>query len=262
MCRRRWTGCCCSGTPRTRACRPPRPRSRLAAARGAPRAGWAPAASQVRHPVDMWAWVLAVTTSCPLGNWGLGLRPLRGPLRHYKHVAAPTTSGSLLEHKSRCWVRSGRQTPQLKGLLCCVMCAQLAVHACGPPQLHDQDMTRLHSASVHSHRTVQRHASRVAVLHKRPVPLGGVDTRNSTGAQGGAWTRLTSGRSGCASWRAPWRGERARCLGAEPCPAFFAFFRSQKDAAFAAQTRLHPEDGHCFCVTEAPGPDEVGPLSF
>ncbi len=56
--------------------------------------------------------------------------------------------------------------------------------------------------------------------------------------------------------------ERARCLGAEPCPAFFAFFRSQKDAAFAAQTRLHPEDGHCFCVTEAPGPDEVGPLSF
>ncbi len=51
--------------------------------------------------------------------------------------------------------------------------------------------------------------------------------------------------------------ERARCLGAEPSPAYFAFFRTQKDAAFAAQTRLHPEDGHSFRVMEAPGPDEV-----
>ena len=51
--------------------------------------------------------------------------------------------------------------------------------------------------------------------------------------------------------------ERARCLGSEPSPAFFAFFRTQKDAAFAAQTRLHPEDGHSFRVMEAPGPDEV-----
>ena len=54
--------------------------------------------------------------------------------------------------------------------------------------------------------------------------------------------------------------ERGRCLGRESCPSFFAFFRSQKAAAFAAQTRLHPEDGHCFCVMEAPGPDEVTAL--
>ena len=56
--------------------------------------------------------------------------------------------------------------------------------------------------------------------------------------------------------------ERTKCLGSEPSPSFFAFFRTQKDAAFAAQTRLHPEDGHSFRVMEAPGPDEVLLLSL
>ena len=40
--------------------------------------------------------------------------------------------------------------------------------------------------------------------------------------------------------------------------SFFVFFTSQKDAAIAAQTNLHPEDGHSFRVKEAPGPEEVG----
>jgi hypothetical protein len=40
-------------------------------------------------------------------------------------------------------------------------------------------------------------------------------------------------------------------------PSFFAFFLTQKDAAFAAQARLHSEDGHSFRVMEAPGPEEV-----
>lgn len=40
-------------------------------------------------------------------------------------------------------------------------------------------------------------------------------------------------------------------------PSFLAFFLTQKDAALAAQTRIHSEDGHSFRVMEAPGPEEV-----
>lgn len=50
---------------------------------------------------------------------------------------------------------------------------------------------------------------------------------------------------------------RQRALEAPPCASFFVFFSSQKDAAIAAQTNLHPEDGNSFRVTEAPGPEEV-----
>jgi hypothetical protein len=39
--------------------------------------------------------------------------------------------------------------------------------------------------------------------------------------------------------------------------SYFVFFTSQKDAAIAAQTKLHPEDGHSFQISEAPGPEEV-----
>lgn len=39
--------------------------------------------------------------------------------------------------------------------------------------------------------------------------------------------------------------------------SYFVFFTSQRDAAIAAQTNLHPEDGHSFRVYEAPGPEEV-----
>ena len=39
--------------------------------------------------------------------------------------------------------------------------------------------------------------------------------------------------------------------------SYFAFFSTQKDAAFAAQTRIHPEDSHSFRVMEAPGPEEA-----
>ena len=56
---------------------------------------------------------------------------------------------------------------------------------------------------------------------------------------------------------------RQRALETPPCASFFVFFSSQKDAAIAAQTNLHPEDGNSFRVTEAPGPEEVlSPSSF
>ena len=50
---------------------------------------------------------------------------------------------------------------------------------------------------------------------------------------------------------------REEVLMGEPTNAYFVFFSSQKDAAIAAQTNLHPEDGHSFRVHEAPGPEEV-----
>ena len=50
---------------------------------------------------------------------------------------------------------------------------------------------------------------------------------------------------------------RRRALDSPPCASFFVFFRSQKDAAIAAQTNIHPEDGRSFRVVEAPGPEEV-----
>ncbi len=50
---------------------------------------------------------------------------------------------------------------------------------------------------------------------------------------------------------------RARARSSPPSPAFFAFFATQKAAAIAAQTNLHPEDGHSFHVVEAPGPEEA-----
>lgn len=43
-----------------------------------------------------------------------------------------------------------------------------------------------------------------------------------------------------------------------PTTSYFVFFNNQKDAAIAAQTNLHAEDGHSFRVMEAPGPEEVG----
>ena len=49
-----------------------------------------------------------------------------------------------------------------------------------------------------------------------------------------------------------------RCaLEGPPCASFFVFFKTQKDAAVAAQTNIHPEDGRSFRVVEAPGPEEV-----
>ena len=50
---------------------------------------------------------------------------------------------------------------------------------------------------------------------------------------------------------------RRRALEAPPCASFFVFFKTQKDAAVAAQTNIHPEDGRSFRVVEAPGPEEV-----
>ena len=45
-----------------------------------------------------------------------------------------------------------------------------------------------------------------------------------------------------------------------PPKSFFVFFNSQMSAAVAAQANLLAEDGHSFCVIEAPGPEEVSPL--
>lgn len=50
---------------------------------------------------------------------------------------------------------------------------------------------------------------------------------------------------------------REEVLAGEATSSYFVFFSSQKDAAIAAQTNLHPEDGHSFRVYEAPGPEEV-----
>ena len=50
---------------------------------------------------------------------------------------------------------------------------------------------------------------------------------------------------------------RKRALASPPCASYFVFFSSQKDAAIAAQTNIHPEDGRSFRVIEAPGPEEV-----
>ncbi len=50
---------------------------------------------------------------------------------------------------------------------------------------------------------------------------------------------------------------RKRALAAPPCASYFVFFSSQKAAAIAAQTNIHPEDGRSFRVVEAPGPEEV-----
>ena len=50
---------------------------------------------------------------------------------------------------------------------------------------------------------------------------------------------------------------RRRALESPPCASFFVFFKTQKDAAIAAQTNIHPEDGRSFRVVEAPGPEEV-----
>ena len=50
---------------------------------------------------------------------------------------------------------------------------------------------------------------------------------------------------------------REAALENPPTTSFFVFFSSQKDAAIAAQTNLHAEDGHSFRVMEAPGPEEV-----
>ena len=50
---------------------------------------------------------------------------------------------------------------------------------------------------------------------------------------------------------------RQAALSSRARTSYFVFFTSQKDAAIAAQTNLHPEDGHAFRVYEAPGPEEV-----
>lgn len=55
---------------------------------------------------------------------------------------------------------------------------------------------------------------------------------------------------------------RKRALASPPCASYFVFFSSQKDAAIAAQTNIHPEDGRSFRVIEAPGPEEVPRLNF
>ncbi len=52
---------------------------------------------------------------------------------------------------------------------------------------------------------------------------------------------------------------RKKALASPPCASYFVFFSSQKDAAIAAQTNIHPEDGRSFRVIEAPGPEEVLP---
>ncbi len=51
---------------------------------------------------------------------------------------------------------------------------------------------------------------------------------------------------------------RQAALDNPPTTSYFVFFSNQKDAAIAAQTNLHAEDGHSFRVMEAPGPEEVG----
>lgn len=51
---------------------------------------------------------------------------------------------------------------------------------------------------------------------------------------------------------------RQAALQHAPTTSYFVFFNNQKDAAIAAQTNLHAEDGHSFRVMEAPGPEEVG----
>ena len=53
---------------------------------------------------------------------------------------------------------------------------------------------------------------------------------------------------------------REAALANPPTTSYFVFFNSQKDAAIAAQTNLHAEDGHSFRVIEAPGPEEVKAL--
>lgn len=53
---------------------------------------------------------------------------------------------------------------------------------------------------------------------------------------------------------------RQAALDNPPTTSYFVFFNNQKDAAIAAQTNLHAEDGHSFRVMEAPGPEEVGLL--
>lgn len=50
---------------------------------------------------------------------------------------------------------------------------------------------------------------------------------------------------------------RQAALQHPPTTSYFVFFNNQKDAAIAAQTNLHAEDGHSFRVMEAPGPEEV-----
>lgn len=50
---------------------------------------------------------------------------------------------------------------------------------------------------------------------------------------------------------------REAALANSPTTSYFVFFNSQKDAAIAAQTNLHAEDGHSFRVIEAPGPEEA-----
>ncbi|CAK0783273.1 hypothetical protein CVIRNUC_006472 [Coccomyxa viridis] len=51
--------------------------------------------------------------------------------------------------------------------------------------------------------------------------------------------------------------EQKKIMTGPSSSSYFAFFSTQKDAAFAAQTRIHPEDSHSFRVMEAPGPEEV-----
>ena len=82
---------------------------------------------------------------------------------------------------------------------------------------------------------------------------------SSTGARG-AGARVDS----VDHWAGRVRGleaqiaaARARARASPPSPAFFAFIATQKAAAIAAQTNLHPEDGHSFHVVEAPGPEEA-----
>ena len=55
---------------------------------------------------------------------------------------------------------------------------------------------------------------------------------------------------------------REAALEHAPTTSYFVFFNNQKDAAIAAQTNLHAEDGHSFRVMEAPGPEEVGVCVF
>ena len=50
---------------------------------------------------------------------------------------------------------------------------------------------------------------------------------------------------------------RQAVLDAPPSGSFIVLFHTQRDAAIAAQTRLHSDDGHAFRVTECPGPEEV-----
>lgn len=50
---------------------------------------------------------------------------------------------------------------------------------------------------------------------------------------------------------------RRAALAGPPTTSWFVFFNNQKDAAIAAQTNIHAEDGHRFRVIEAPGPEEA-----